>query len=533
MRVRTVIDMLGCLSYALSDETLLDRDVIVQTGPVPASCAESVLSLVSFGGQQPWRERSREQGILLVHVPMGEGESLSDLRQPPPGVIFVGSNCFYEEFLDRFRRLSEQCALLSLRRAQLHEAFLHSYDVQQFACRAQPIIGNPIIVTNSDYRLLACAGDIPKEREDVNEVIECGYVSDSVNSGLEADGVIHNVRLQRHAVLTENPHFGDRWAHSIVYVHHMEMGRFDVLESDGPITPIDLELIDYAGSLVGVLMERLGVAGNRVGAGSSVLRDLINGSFVNEETMRSQIALTRLPLGETYVMFALVGQRGAGSDYYTRAGRMVAGTLRSCLWTVEGNVLAVMVPVGKSTSVGYDDYSRSRKALMLNRRLRAVLDNNDLYAYVSEPFTELSMTAGRFGQCIDLLDATGEERLGRIRLFWEERFKVMACSARTFDQMEAMVDKRVIAMLLYDREHGTQYLETAVMSVAHPGSPAEAADALNVHRNTYFYRVNKVRELFLIDLKDGDDRLSLAFTSKILGGLGNRFHIDLSDYPDE
>jgi len=533
MRVRTVIDMLGCLSYSAADESLLDRDVIVQTGHASVPDAEHTLSLACFGGRLSWKERTQDEGVLLVHVPVAEGESLDDLRQPPIGVVFAASKRPYEEFLEAFRRLPDECALLSLRRNRLHEAFLHSYDVRQFARKAQPIIGNPVIITNSDHRLLASAGKIPADREDVNEVIACGYVSNSVNSDLEADGVIRDVRLRRHAVITENPRFGERWVHSIVYVHHMEMGRFDVLESDRTITPLDLELIDYAGSLVGVMVERLGVAGDRVGAGSSVLRDLINGSFVNEKTMRAQLSLTRLPLGETYLMLAVVGQPGAGSDYYTRAGRMVADAVRKCLWTVEGNVLAVLMPIGRSTSAGYDDYDRARKVLLLNRRLRAVLDNNDMYAYASEPFLELGMAAGRFGQSIELMDAVGEDRLGRIRLFWEDRLKVMANSAKTFEQMDAMIDKRVVAMLLYDRKHGTQYLDTAIMSVQHPGSPAEAAEALNVHRNTYFYRVNKVRELFFVDLKDGNDRLSLAFSARIIEGLGDRFHVDLSDYPDE
>lgn len=80
-----------------------------------------------------------------------------------------------------------------------------------------------------------------------------------------------------------------------------------------------------------------------------------------------------------------------------------------------------------------------------------------------------------------------------------------------------MLDKRVVAMAAYDREHGTAYLETAIMSVRHPGSPAEAAAALSVHRNTYFYRMNKVRELFFIDLKDGEDRLALSFSAQVMG----------------
>lgn len=532
MRMRTVLDILGCLSYATADESLLDCDVIVRSESIPTECANSVLSLARLGSTHSWRNRTREEGILLVHVPIAEGESLDDLRKPPIGVVFAASNRPYEEFLDAFRHLPDQCALLSLRRTHVHTAFLHSYDIQQFVNRIQPIIGNALLVTNSDHRLLASAGEVPEGRADVNEVIHCGYVLDSVNSDLKADGVIRDVRLRRHAVIAENPRFGERWAHSIVYVHHMEMGRFDVLENDRPITPMDLELIDYAGTLMGVMMERLGLAGDRVGAGSSVLRDLINRTFVNDKTMRSQTAMTRLPLDETYAMLAVAGQTRAGSDYYTRAGRMVADAVRNCLWTVEGNLLAVIVPVGKSTSTGYDDYERTRKALMLNRRLRAVLDNNDMYAFASEPFSELSMVPGRFAQCIDLMDATGTERTGRIRLFWEERFKVIANSAKTFEQMDALIDKRVIAMLLYDRDHGTQYLDTAVMSVTHPGSPAEAADALCVHRNTYFYRMNKVRELFFIDLKDGDDRLSLSFTARILEGLGNRFHLDPADYAD-
>ena len=530
MRVRTIVDMLGCLSFSASDESLLDRDVIVSVGGLPAGCAESVLSLAAFGGRLPWKERTREEGILLVHVPTMEGESLDDLIKPPAGVVFVASARPYEEFLDAFRRLPQACALLSLRRNQLHAAFLHSYDVRQFVEKAQPIIGNPVVITNSDHRLLATAGTIPEDREDVREVIEHGYVSDSVKSDLESDGVIRDVRLRRHAVVAENPRFGQRWAHSIVYVHHMEMGRFDVLECDGAITPIDLELIDYAGSLVGILMDRLGVAGGRVGSGSSVLRDLINGGFVNEDTMRSQMSLTQLPLDETYVMLAVVGQRGAGADYYTRAGRMVAATIRRCLWTEEGSILAVLVPVGKTTSAGYDGYGRARKALLANTKLRRVLENNDMYAYASEPFEDLGMAAGRFSQCVELFDAVGEDRASRVRLFWEERFKVLACSAKTFEQMENMIDKRVVAMLLYDRDHGTQYLDTAIMSINCPGSPAEAADALNVHRNTYFYRVNKVREMFYLDLKDGDDRLALAFTARIMEGLDYRFHVDLGGY---
>jgi hypothetical protein len=533
MYVRTVLEILGCISFSVADERILDRDVVSTSGFNTQDLGPANLSLVSFGTDAHRKGRTSDEGTLLVHVPVMEGDNLDELCEPPMGVVFCASERTYDEFLNRFRRLSEYETLLSFRRRQLYDAFLHSYDVQQFANRALPFIGNPIIITNSDHRLLAAAGEIPEDRDDVREVIESGYVLDSINSDLEDDGVIRDIRLRRHAVITENPRFGQRWAHSIVYSHHMELGRFDVLEADRAITAIDLELIDHAGSLAGIMIERLGMAGDRVGAGSSILRDLICGSFMNERTMRAQLALTVLPLDESYLMMAVIGQRGAGSDYYRRAGARVGEAIRKCLWCVEGNVLAVLVPIGKSAVSGYDDYDRAKRFIMNNRKLRAVLENNDMRTFVSEPFADLSQGKGRFTQCIDLIDALFEEKPARISLFWEERFRVIANQAKNFDTMDMLLDKRVVAMVGYDRVHQTQYFETAIMSVSCPGSPAEAAAALNVHRNTYFYRVNKVRELFYIDLKKGEDRLAVAFTARIIEGLGDRFHVDASEYFQE
>jgi sugar diacid utilization regulator len=99
-------------------------------------------------------------------------------------------------------------------------------------------------------------------------------------------------------------------------------------------------------------------------------------------------------------------------------------------------------------------------------------------------------------------------------------------------QVDMMLDKRVIAMNLYDLDHGTAYLETACSTVEFPGSPAEAARALNVHRNTYFYRVNKISELFYLDLRKGSDRLAVAFSHRFLAGVGDRMDLASSDLPD-
>ena len=145
-----------------------------------------------------------------------------------------------------------------------------------------------------------------------------------------------------------------------------------------------------------------------------------------------------------------------------------------------------------------------------------MLENNDLRAYVSEPFAEVDRAGARLEQCRLLMRVPDARTHGRVCYFWENRFGVLAVVAGSRERVDMLLDKRVVAMDAYDREHGTAYLETAIMSVRFPGSPAEAAAALSVHRNTYFYRMNKVKELFFVDLKDGEDRLALSFTAQVL-----------------
>lgn len=547
MKLRTVINELACTAHRQTRLELLDADVLLT--PEYDVSAPSDMLLVRLCRLEDWEAgsvRPDEGQVLLVHVgaKMPEGLSLTG------DVVAVAHPSSYDDLRAIFLDMPSRVAVLELLRERMFHAFLGSYDLAQFARKSSEVLGNPVIITNADQRLLASAGDFPADAEDVQEVLRQGYLSEEVSSCLLADGLIDMVRHARHSVLSAVPRYGRHWVTSMVYYHHLELGRFDVMEKDRSITGLDLELIDYAGSLAGIMIDRLGAAGERVGAGSSVLSDLISGSFANEKTMLAQLSVTHLPLDVSYVLMALSGQVGADRAYLSKVGGIVARSVRDCLWCVADDVLAVLVPVGKSEAVGFDDYARAARRLSGNAQLTSVLENNGLRAFVSEPFSDLTQAKARFGQCRVLVEAAAAGRVGagavpgeggaaggpgasggaagtpvrpdpsaRIAFFWEHRFATLAATAASADQVDMMLDKRVVAMAAYDRAHQTSYLETAIMSVRYPGSPAEAAAALNVHRNTYFYRMNKVKELFYLDLKDGDDRLALSFSAQVMAGM--------------
>ncbi len=517
MKLRTVLNELACTDWRMGKQELLDEDVLLTpeygTNVPPEA---RLLRMARLSDFQDGRAKPSERHIMLVLA----GKEIPEGLRVGGDFVVVAAPQSYDDFRAAFLDLPAKAAVLELRRDRMFDAFLSSYDLTQFARRSSKVLGNPVIITNADMRLLATAGDFPEDAPDVQEVLSRGYLSEEVNLEMEGDGTLAAVRRARHSIMSATERYGRHWVTSIIYYHHLEMGRYDVLELERPISGFDLELIDYAGLLAGVMIERLGAAGERVGSGSSVLHDLVEGGFVNEQTMRAQLLMTHLPVDVSYVLLVVTGQRNADKDYHARVGTMAARSLRNCLWCARENCLVVLTSIGRNESAGYDDYARAQRRFSVNKSFVGMLENNELSAFVSEPFDDLSKCPSRFQEACDLSGAIRDPEPGRAYYFWEHRFAALASVSSSPDKLEMLLDKRVVAMADYDREHGTAYLQTAIMSVRYPGSPADAAQALNVHRNTYFYRINKVRELFLIDLKDGDDRLALSFSASIMDGMG-------------
>ena len=61
------------------------------------------------------------------------------------------------------------------------------------------------MITNTDRKVLATAGEIPSDRPDIAATVESGYVSQSVEgTDLAESGILSSVRSSRHSIITTN-----------------------------------------------------------------------------------------------------------------------------------------------------------------------------------------------------------------------------------------------------------------------------------------------------------------------------------------
>ena len=462
MKLRTALAQLKSKSTVCGYGVSLSDEVIAMPSDDPGFDAPELLALTPKGS---YAAREGFGGITIVPC----SDEMLQSHKPAERCVLVVSDLTREELEEAYAKLPQLHMQLDLQRKRIYKAFQASYDIQRFAERLFEILGNPLMIVNSDRRLLASAGEFPENRADVLDEINQGYISEEVNAEMEAAGILDDVRHAGHSIISENARFNQRWVTSIISYHHMELGRLDMLEKDCSVSEACLELVDFAGSLAAVLIDKLGIAGRRAGSGSSVLDDILANTMANEKTMRAQLVMSSMPLDDTYVLMELAGERELTRDHLQRIALRVSQAFRHCLWTLREGKLVIMVAIGARTSVGWDAYDRAERAIGQRKEFTTILERNGLTAYVGEPFEQMSLAPARFKQVLDLA-AAGIRTTGRILYFWHRRYEVIASQAPSFAHVDMMLDKRVVAMSVYDRDHGTYYLDTACRTVEFPGT---------------------------------------------------------------
>ena len=151
------------------------------------------------------------------------------------------------------------------------------------------------------------------------------------------------------------------------------------------------------------------------------------------------------------------------------------------------------------------------------------LEHNDMRAFVSEPFSDVMEVRARLKQCILLDEADVLERSSRqlVVFFWEHRFQVVASVFKGLGYSDMLLDKRVVAMARYDREHGTELMDTLFIYLQNACNTQRSARMLSLHKNTLLYRLGRIREILGCDLSSGEDQFMLQLSYRVL------FYLDL------
>ena len=145
------------------------------------------------------------------------------------------------------------------------------------------------------------------------------------------------------------------------------------------------------------------------------------------------------------------------------------------------------------------------------------LSSGLIAAGISRPATGLSMLREAYREARDavgisyqLSDRDTTTFYGDLKLFQ----LLLALKERNLDNLHKFYDDALGPLVEHDKRKQSELIRTLSGFFEANGNLAKAAQALDVHRNTLVYRLERIAELTKMDLDDSDNRIILHLALK-------------------
>lgn len=246
---------------------------------------------------------------------------------------------------------------------------------------------------------------------------------------------------------------------------------------------------------------------------SYALSDLLGTPGVNINAVKSNLNSLGYVLKEDLYIMAIPATSYYSSDLRTDIIlHTIQQILPGSLYSVYEDTLVFLF--SKKRYEGFTEYERER--------LTRFLEANNLSAGISNFFEKLEDASRFYHQALTAVELGSrmEERSGLYYYRDYYIFHLLQTYEKNDRELRFLIQPGLIRLLYYDRERGTNFLETLGAYLSYPGQPARVAEALHVHKNTLLYRMKKIREITHCSFEDGEQCMAYYISYKIMDYLG-------------
>lgn len=233
------------------------------------------------------------------------------------------------------------------------------------------------------------------------------------------------------------------------------------------------------------------------------LRHLIENTLTDPE--REEF-LSRLEWGTAPGWQLLLLSAPEGSDgraQTLRAVREIALCTRQCHSVFYGGYLVALCVTQPQTSLA----------------LESILRRFGLLCAISSEFNDLSKTGNAYSQAREairyLLNGAFD---GPVIRYSDCMYRIMATELGKTCDIEQFLHPGVLRLRAHDRQGRSELIRTLAVYLEYNNDPDTAAERLHIHRNTLYYRINKLQNDFGLDLKSGSQRMHILLTLELLKG---------------
>lgn len=390
---------------------------------------------------------------------------------------------------------------------------INNKGLQAIIDEAFKTIKSPIVIIDNSYKILAMNKEINQVSEKFKLQHELGYLLEENLEDIKNAKIYEVMRKTKLPYYSTDPKTGLTWINSLVYVYGLEAAHLGVIETERKFTAQDQEFISFLCNLISLELQKNDSYIRNYGIMHNLfLSELLDGVISSPSLIDIRSRQLEWQSSGNFCIMTLFDK---GNLFFNKKAATIGEYFRpffqNIKWAVYDNKIVFLLTLKENNLSA---------VLENNQTILNYLKDNSMVAAFSNVFRELKGTANAYRQSLKAFELGEKLDNDMLYHFYINYIcnDIGAILSQSTD-ISSFYNEKVIAIANYDQEKKSSFIKTLDEYLTHIDDPNTAAKHLYIHRNTLFYRINKMQNLFGINLNDGLERLHIHLSIKFLENL--------------
>jgi len=390
---------------------------------------------------------------------------------------------------------------------ELFDGFYSNKGLQYLIDKTRELFNRPLVLYDTSYKVLAASYDADSVFQFVVGTNGNRFVSESNLSFIPLKHITEEVRAKRPLGYIPKDASLQGTLYATIKIDVIEVAHLVVYEADAQFQDIDFKLIDKVSALFSAQLQRnilMNLDHNQLP--SYILVDLIEGKPIDDSILNNrQVYLKWARTENIYILVISYNQK-----------ELLDNKISVVLQTFKSYIPIDQCIIYKSSIIAFID--QILYDVLFNVQdgtFQKFLENNDLYAGVSREYSLITESKKHYQNAVKAMEI-GQKRNLHCSFFEDCTLYILSeLVSNSYDMMD-FCHPAVSMLMAYDKEKGSDYLKTLRQYIFYSSTPAEAARVLNIHKNTLFYRIGKIKDMTGIRLEYGDEICKVFLSIRLL-----------------
>lgn len=405
----------------------------------------------------------------------------------------------------------------------MHVSLIVNNNVQELLNLSETAIGNPIVLVDLGFKLLAYTENIQTDDEVYNELIRKGYHTKQNIDRLTKTRQVESIKSLSEIDIespvpqvTPYPTMTKTFYQNGVPYAYLRM----ICSSKPPSRSLEERFALLSESVEYYLHNYYSLSGINKNIYEYVLVELIEKRIPDRESMVDRIGAAGLEMDAEYQMAKVIfeDENNVSLSYMLEQILVIFPEYRPFIY----NNYIIML-INNDRNIQEDQIGKPVRLQAFHDFLEHYNANCGLSAVFPSPLL-LGDAYVQTGVAIDLgqalsnkLGTTSEGQSPKRMFFYQDYFIyhiLSVCSKEL--QLESLCDQKLLQIWKRDHQKNTRSTKLLFTYLQNNCRPTDTATALHMHRNNVIYHIERLSEQYSLDLKDPETCLRLLISFRIL-----------------